>query len=105
MAIGPAKANADGLHSFQPYRSALAELIANCYLLIAFYAAAAGGIDRRAAWWINFFITVAHMIRFRRALSFTTRPWANIPSKAFILNTRRRARSDAPAPYASRKLS
>lgn len=58
------------------------------------YAAAAGDIDLCAAWLMNFFITLAHITFLRRALSFTVRPWANIPSRAFILKTRKMAASD-----------
>ena len=58
------------------------------------YAAAAGDIDLCAAWWMNFFITLAHITFLRTALSFTVRPWANMASSAFILNTRRMAASD-----------
>ena len=56
--------------------------------------AAAGDMDLCAAWLMNFFITLAHITFLRTALSFTVRPWANIPSSAFILNTRRMAASD-----------
>ena len=58
------------------------------------YAAAGGANDRKADCRMNFFITLAHITFLRKALSFTTRPWANIPSSVFILSTRRIAASD-----------
>src|ERR1700732_521012 len=69
-------------------------LVVSLYSSDWFYAAAAGDIDLCAAWLMNFFITLAHITFLRTALSFTVRPWANIPSSAFILKTRRMAASD-----------
>src|SRR5436853_4914364 len=46
-------------------------------------AYAAGASERLAALWMKRFITVAHITFLRMALSFTARPWANIPSSAF----------------------
>src|SRR3954453_18299229 len=62
-------------------------------------------MDLWAAWLMNFFITLAHITFLRKALSFTVRPWANIPSNAFILKTRRMAASEWLTLYASRKFS
>src|SRR6266571_3305814 len=61
--------------------------VASLLKCVRSYAAAAGDIDLCAAWLMNFFITLAHITFLRMALSFTVRPWANIPSSAFILKT------------------